>query len=719
MRGIVGQGNRRANRQRWVALLFPLALLFGDPGSAMATELPGLARRLLTGSENGKVGPVAGFDLVEAGPTRDGYRLVWRKGHEPDVEVRLQPRAPGAQAFATTASFDVSYRAAAVAAEGPSAQFIQLTQAVADAIAAHDPGGWRLPPATQATTHGSDNLAVDAALRTVTWGLLLLAGMALGWQLLLTFMKLRQPTPPLPTQVVPALSLVPVLSRVPLLWLVLGLGAVLRLVVPQQMVMVYMGHELLTNAAELGPTPKYGPAAQQWLHLLQAATGPRWPAAVALDQVCGALQLPVLAALLLRLQVGPAAVLGGVTAVALAPVLLHDAASESVLVPAMLLTLAAGGAWLDHLRTGGLASLGAAWVLGLVAMLARPELLALVPLTLGARALAAPAPRRLHPIGLGVALVLAAAVLGLRLDQIRTGMELERQLGNTPRVFHTSAVGWLEEITADAWLRKNGLLWASLTPVAAWLGIGLGLRRAGRERKLVAAGLLLAFAYLWPSALDLPLVSLSRVQAPAMLVFLATAGIGAGTWAANKARPGLAAAGLAGAFLLTAAWTVPKLWQPDPHQAEEAAVLTAVAALPGTPHVLLHRTHVDVPLERVQLGFPNGLLGPQGRTAPLGELLSGRVRPGGRERVFAWLGVRCQMRPCAATGEHPACRALRDRFVLKPVQTSQFQLGSRDVPPAFNPEEALHPGQVPDLDFPWCWQRRDLELGLYEVTAVR
>jgi len=505
------------------------------------------------------------------------------------------------------------------------------------------------------------------------------------------------------------------LSRVG--WALVGTGALVRLLAPQRLVMVHMGHEIVSSAATLGPTPKYGPAGQQWLHALFALTGPRWEAAVALDQACAAVALLFVGGLLARLRASPAAVVGALAAVGLAPVLVHDAASESLLVPATLCVFGAAHAWLEHVETRALPPLVAAFALALVAMLARPELLVLAPLSIASLTFAAPRPLALRPVPLGIALLLGAAVLTLRVAQGRASLLTEQALGNTPQIFEMASLSGIARLVGDAWWRKNGLLWPSVVPIVAWLGVGLGLATKSRDRGLVLGLGIAAWVWLVPTALDLPWVSVTRVQAPAMLLWLAAAGLGAGRWVSARARPGPWIGLGATAFALSAAFTVPALWRDDPHWTEEATLRTAIARLPSEPHVLLFRAPADPPGERVHLGLPEGSLPASGRARPLATLLDGEGELPRGGRVFVWLGTRCQMRPCDTEGEHPACAAVRQRFRLEPVLERTIEIEDIDVPAGFGRQRAQHSGQLPDLDFPWCWQRDNVTLGLYELRG--
>lgn len=703
-----------------------LAVLTGLQLLAMpvvAADWPPFARQLLTGAETGEVPQLGGYELQEAGPSGGEYRLLWRPNAtdvSSAVEIRLAKRPPDQPAYALTPSFRLSFRSQAGTAQGQTtpAHVEQLARAVTAAISRHDPGNlqWPQPKAPAQTLHQTQfrpELQVDRQLRWLTWAILAAALLALVGVLRGAARQIHQ------------------------VWQqharagrflvgLLGLGAVLRLAMPARLVMAHMGHELLASARELAPPLKYGPSAQQWLHALDALGLGSWPAVVLFHQLCAAMQLPILAGLLLRLRLTMGAVAASVAAVALAPVLLHDAATESILVPAMTLTLAAAWAWLQYLETKKTAVLAATFALAWAAMLARPELLALVPLTLAGLALlvrpwADPQESRTPLPPLALAAIFSAFLLWLRLAQMGATMQAEASVGNTPRVFGEWTAGRLATLLGEALWHKNGLLWPEIVPVAlvpAWL---LGFYAArGRDRQVLLGLAGLALLYLLPTPLDLPWLSVTRVQTPAMLWGLCAAGLGSWLWLEQRAqangRFSLRWALLAAVvWLAGAAATVPALWRKDLATQEEIALQSALASLPPGPARVLTRSHADEPDERVHLGFADSLLGPGVRTGPLRELLQGRVTANSPDPVYVWLGSRCQLRPCDRRGEHPACTAIRRQFKLQPLWQGRLRHEAMELRPAFAPGRDDPNFASRDLDFPWCVANREFGVGLYRV----
>ena len=710
-----------------------LALVLAAVVLAAAALTPALATAaverfaisLLGGADGGPSPRLAGYTLSDSGWAGQDYALTFAPDRKdfPVLAVHLGPVADGGQAYARTPSFRISYRLAGPAGKATPGDVAALVDAVVAAIKTRDRGDLRLPggpPRVLGSGPSSTATAADQPLQQLTWALLALAVLGIPLMVLVSLGQWRR--------WLPQVSDRPMWQQ-PLLWLAVFVvaGVAGRLLVPQTLVMVHMGHELVEQAQRLGPPPKYGPAAPQWLHLLFALTGPRWPAMVLLSQLSASLTLVLTPALLWLLGARGWSVVAATALVALTPALVHDAATESILVPAMLAVVASAvaGAWAVSGQSRKLAPVlwMVAWGLCLLAMLARPEFLVLAPGTLVAVVLLAAAQQQAFlavrwPIAAG--LVLVVAVAALRAVQLDAVMALEKQLGNTPRVFATSRLQLVLELARDAWWRKNGLLWPELVPVVGWLWLAFALRRRPMHQPLLLGTLLLSIGYLLPTALDLPWISVPRVQAPAFYWFAVASGL-ALPQAVAAAGPGRRSWALAGSLTLTAVSLVTTLpaaaWR-HLSQQEEDAFAAAVRVLPPGS-ILATRTHADTPNERIHLLSAAGLLPPSSQLVSLQAVLSGQVRPGMGPSVYAWLGSRCALRPCDVAGLHPACEALRARFVLRPVQSTAVHVPAPSLPGAFTPRQPAHPGQLPDLDFPWCVQKPDLTLELVEVLGPR
>lgn len=557
--------------------------------------------------------------------------------------------------------------------------------------------------------------AFDEPLRTVTWGLL--AAFAASVPLVIA-------------EAVRALWKGPASApswrdqgrKIVLFSLVLGLLA--RLLVPTRMVMHYMGYELIEQARVLGVTPKYGPASFQFQHaVLQVGDGTHGAVIVGHQLMAGL--LPALAAAwVLRLGCSGRGVIWTALLVALTPLLIRDAATESLLVESMLWAL--GAAWLlaDYLRSGGAYRVVLAAVWALLAMLARPEMLVTVPLLLAATAALSPRTAKPNFPLIGVVIGAVALIMWWRVEQLNAALAIEQTRGNTPRVFQEGYFALAGQLLRDAWWDKNALLWPRFFPAVSTFAIGVGLllsKGAVRRRLWVLCGL--TFAWLLPTALDLPFVSVARVQAPALLLASVSAGVALAIvhgslhalWSGSSTRTvGILVGGL---WLTTAALTIPELWRVGPAQIEENTIAAAAMRLPNTAATIAARSHDDQPDERVHLAMPTRSWGPNKRATRLGTLLNGRLKPGPKNQVYAWLGTRCFMRPCREKAEHPACTQVRERFDLAPMLTRDITVAEVTIPSAFGRQSAKHPGAVADLDFPWCFTQRTMTIGLYRVTA--
>jgi hypothetical protein len=693
-----------------------LAVLALTPAVA-AAAVERFATVLLGGAEGGPPPHLAGYTLTAAGWAGEDYALTFSPDRTdfPAIAIHLAPSTDGGPAYARTPSFRVSYRLAGPAGRATPVDVAALTDAVVATIKAHDPGDLRLPGGpvrSLATGAASVATAADQPLQHLTWALLALALLAIPLLVVVSVGHWPRWLPRRPARP---------LWQQPLLWLVVvvGVGVAGRLLAPQTLVMVHMGHELVEQAQRLGPPPKYGPAAPQWLHLLFALTGPRWPAMVLLSQVAASLTLVLTPALLWLLGARGWSVVAATALVAVSPVLVHDAATESILVPTMLAVVASGVAGASAIAGRSRLQVSllwlAAWGLCGLAMLARPEFLALAPGTLLAVVVLAAARHQAFlavrwPLAAG--LVLVVVVAALRVVQLDAVMAVEKQLGNTPRVFASSRLQLVLELARDAWWRKNGLLWPQLVPVVGWLWMALALRRRPGQQPLLLVTLALSFGYLLPTALDLPWISVPRVQAPAFYWFAVASGL-ALPLAVAAVGPERRRLALAGALVLTAgslAATLPAaLWRHLSQQEEDAFANAVQALAPGS--ILATRTHLDPPDERIHLLSAAGLLAPSSQLVSLQALLSGEVKPGPGRPVYAWLGSRCALRPCDAAGLHPACQAVRSQFVLRPVQVTAVHVPAPNLPSAFSPPPTQPPGASPRPRLPLVCAKAGLDLG--------
>ncbi len=521
-------------------------------------------------------------------------------------------------------------------------------------------------------------------------------------------------------------SLLPLRSAPPAWrgWLAgaVGVGVALRAFVPARWVMYYTGYDLFDRAVTGELPAKYGPATyllhravQQLLH----PTGASLETFELVQRLHGAL-LPALVAALARATGATwrVATLGAALA-ATTPLLVRDAASESQLVPVTVwllagLALAARGARRDRPQWSLVALALAPLTLSL---LGRPELLVLGPLAVAA----ALATRRVDRRAVAALATAGVALVVLRGLELRSAMAAQAALGNTPKVFEVGVPTLALTLLRDGLVRKSLLVRPSLTPVlipAAMVAALVWSRGPARR----AAGLWTGLALLWQCAatVDLPWLSLPRVQAPAVALGCVVAGYGVdglwGRWveaqgrARRLRRARLALGAVAALWLVSCTWTLPALHSATLADVEHGLLRTALAAARPGDTVGLRRWS-DPPDERLHLHAPTRAFARGVHVVRLGELAATR----GAGRRLAVLGTRCHMRRCDASGEHPACADLRRRYALVPVVERAVQAPEAPLPWPFASQVRPAKGLVGDLDFPWCVRSGELTVGVYEL----
>lgn len=656
---------------------------------------------------------------------RDGAALLRFAGPAGERVLSLRPSSD-ARAYRRTASFAIAYQG-----QGDAAALC-LADGLGRRLDASDRGGLALPAPTAAAAaapaaaaaaaaaavaaaapdvHAGTAGPLDRPLHVASLVLIVLVLLAFGWLVLRAAAVLR--SSPRDDPWARALP-----------WL-LAAGVAARLFAPSRWVMEHMGETMLVEALAAwqgGPTPKYGP----FLTTLYGGLGQFSPALETLAALhrmasCSALIFGVL--LLRRLGVGHRAAALTVIAVALTPALVLDAATESMLVPAMAL-LAAGG-FAAHLAMRPEAgerprwALAAAVVLLLAAMWSRPEMLGLVPALLlllgslrGARPSGSATPSAQAWATAGLVLL---AALWVRVLQLDDALALEASRGNTPEVFAGGLPARLFRLLRDGLVRKNVLLEGRVVPLAltATLGFGVVFGRGPARRVGVRFGALALLAMV-PAAADLPWVSLPRVGAPAIFFAALAAGPLADALLRRGGDGGAKVAVLLALWLATGAVTLPDLLHPSPADRDRAALLDALSqarAIGIAPGRIGRRDHADPPGERVHLGFPDPMLAGRGYE-PVGLR---EVRAGD----LVWLDARCRMRSCDAAEEHPSCVALRSGGRLETIVSYQVSDPERPIPAAFERNQRPASGWHQDRDFPWCMPDGGYEIGLYRLRGER
>lgn len=624
------------------------------------------------------------------------------------IELRLSPRDDDRQALARTRSLDVDYIGPLTDGRPPP-DVAPLIDAFLETVAANDDGVLRLPrsasrPATLDAMPRGGARVVDRLSAGAGIGLVVLFLLALPWTVRALGRDLAR------------------WNRRTLL-ILLGIGAaavLLRLLLPNRPVMHYMGYRLVQVAAHLDPVPKYGPGALGLLHLLFRITGPDHGTAILLHKVLGGLAVPVSAALLGALGAPRRAVLLGALLTAFTPLLVKDATTESLGVATLLWTLA-GLALTARARASASLSTAALACLHLaLAVLSRPEAIAVVPLAAAAAWAWTPAPRarpaprqgsgRLAgwiPLAIG-----AAALLALRIAQagLAVGDELSR--GNTPDL---ATWAGMSALLTGTFLR-NAAFWPSLFPTVVTVGALAAPFLVGRGERapvLILAGTGLAWIAL--AQLDLPYVSIPRVQAPG-LAFVTLAGawglsVPAGKWPVRTKGAVRVIGAVIGIASLAAslAITVPPLWARSNADDEETLLQDALAALPAGPVTIVRRSYTDPPREPGHLDWPDYRFQPPSRNDRVLGIGTFLAEPRFDLPVYFLGGVRCHLRACGEPGPHPSCLRMGDRFSLEPVLQREVPLRRLPID-----RKSLH--EWADLDFGWCFSGPGpLRIGLYRV----
>lgn len=582
-------------------------------------------------------------------PERIAFTFVDAEG-DGRLVVVLTARGSRARTFAQTPSFDLHYEGRA--REGDPA--MALLDAVVAAIRRNDEGRLTL---TVRGPPGGDNAASHAGLSArdrlqvaIAAGLLVLALLALPW---LVWPRVRG-----------ALA-----TRSPAerraTWGLLALGALIRLVSPHHLVMVFMGYQLTQQVIDFQAVPKYGAGSFVLYHAAIQLLGETHLSLVAVNATLGALTLPVLCALLARFRPAPRAVAIAAALLALAPVFVRDHLSESNLVPIALwlaCALLLLDAWLCQGRQWDL--LGAA-IFAALALISRPEMMVVTPAALLLSTWARRPPRA-RWLGVALALAAVAALAGPHLLHVLESYASQREAGALP------AIGW-EDLPAAA---VRVFTW-DLVFRPLWFPIGvtlLALAALWRSRpsrtttRGVLAVWLLALLWVGATTPDLPEPSIPRLHAPAAsLVTLVGAAALAAAFGRLPRGARVTLAALVGLSTLPSAG----LFAATNETQEEDFLAEAYARLPADACLVRFGYGDPPPAGKVHRHYPDYLAaGPEARVY---GVRAWRTRsdpdgcPGG-----AWYlqSLRCYA-AYRRTPETPAmleaCRQMRESATLHPV----------------------------------------------------
>ncbi|MBD89941.1 MAG: hypothetical protein CL940_06370 [Deltaproteobacteria bacterium] len=363
-----------------------------------------------------------------------------------------------------------------------------------------------------------------------------------------------------------------------LLALCAAVALVQWLFVPQTLVGVFSGYASVSDALALEPVTKYGAFTTVLYGPWLRALGPSTDVICTLNVLLGLGLVPLAGAWASRLSGTRRAGWIAIMLVGLAPALMRDRASESVLVPVQFALLAAGvhlDRWLESSSKPQL--IGAvAWAA--LALHGRPEAWVVAPvLAIAWLALDGRWSRLKTGVG-ALAAVVLLAVIAPRLWSLLHYMESASAHGDVPGL---AGGGDLEGIW-ERLLHLNLLLSTELHAVSGTVLAIVAWFVVRRARLLSALSLGLAVA-LWVglSTLDLPAVSVPRVQAPALvwLMILVAIALGCLAQGPERWRRGLALVGLA-LVLIPRPAVIDTLWVETNAQSFDQWWDRAKAALP-------------------------------------------------------------------------------------------------------------------------------------------
>ncbi|MBI5609730.1 MAG: hypothetical protein HY902_12730 [Deltaproteobacteria bacterium] len=466
-------------------------------------------------------------------------------------------------------------------------------------------------------------------------------------------------------------------------------GAALRLAVPVRLVMIFSAYRLTEDAATLTHVPRAGAAPTLLYRLVFAVLVADHRVLVAVNTACALLTLPLLVALYARFRPPKGAVATAAGLLALLPVLVLDARTESHLLPAML-WLSAGLLLLDQGLQGGLRRdlLGSVALLTLAAM-SRPELTAMTPLLAAVVAWW----RKAHGDGqVSRTAVAVAAALGLllivpHLLHLRYALAVEQEGGSLPPVDASFVLGLPLRWLSLALPLQPDLFPAGLTALALWAAVA-----PGRERRFLLGLLLAAALWMALTLIDLPRTSVPRLHAPAAVLVAFVAAWQVGRWLSDAAVAAKGRQKAAVALGICALSAVPSAWALSARSNEDETedfLTAAIAQLPARDACVVALAMGDPPPpHRTQRAFPAYLLRPPHRDAQLYSFTQWRAlgEPVCAGGTFLVVDHRCyamhaqgRQQGAATTdatgpnGMLGACRALMERHPWRKVL-------ERDVP---------------------------------------
>ncbi|MCO4760520.1 MAG: hypothetical protein KC502_03405 [Myxococcales bacterium] len=497
-------------------------------------------------------------------------------------------------------------------------------------------------------------------------------------------------------------------------------AALIRFVVPFDWVRVFTGWDLVGRIAAGQPIPKYGAGLIGLLRPFHLLTGLSPGRAIAVvNGTVGVLTVGGLAVAARAWLPKPRVLPAVAWALALLPVLIRHHRSEAALVVAFAAWIIGSGLWARWLSTGrhGYAWLAVApWI---AASHTRPALVLVSLITPWALSRWFSQQRadevagdtddaHRSPFGPAAAPVRRArgplvALLWGVLPQIvwlLTGAMMRGGRGDLPSGWSPWFVLRVPPMLAG----MNAALWPHVFPVVL---TGVGLLAAWRVRRqatpevnLLKFTLTLGLLAILPGMADPVVVSMARLQAPWLALWAACA---AAVWVAPAAPRKWVIA----AVVLSAAATVPWLYQPENADLEDRLLADAAAKLAGKRGTLHWLNYDDAGADKVSRHYP--LWRFQRPVAQLSLRALKRLPPDGtasdESPIWVLLGVRCY-------AQHRPVDAAPPVAFVQPACARAWARG--DIDPVFERDLAHHG----DVHFPWWPQQTRLKVGLYRLKST-
>ncbi len=445
-------------------------------------------------------------------------------------------------------------------------------------------------------------------------------------------------------------------------WWILGLGMLLRIVLPYRMVEMGIGYQL-TRLAEDLLLPRYGAGTVTLHHGVMQIFGADHVVMIWIHKVLGCLTLPLATAVGARLlgplrERLPTAVTLWAAALALTPMLIRSDITESNLVPVLFGLWAGLLAWQSTtgavrvaLTAAGLAYAG----------LCRPEMAVVAPgIWL---ALERPWSDRRSSLSVGLILLITLSVQLYFVSEVVDWEVGEQSLHFSKGLSPGRFLGILA---------NNAMRDPTIVPLlSSLLALGALYKREGRA---LAITLLLGGAlWLYVYAIDLSNASQPRLHIAALLPWSLAAAITAARILAHHRPTGVSVLAL---WLLSGLATVPTLWAPTNEDTQDALFDRLDETLPrgeGTTLVTLMRADApDEPGHYTHRHLPSYRFSTV-EQLPIGSLVAALDRSPGK--VYYFQGVSCYAELRRAirgrSGILPACARVHEQFDLEPVWTDE------------------------------------------------